>query len=176
MVALRSVGLSSPLARDAKAWIESITMQDDNEDGPDFWRWIVSHYDRNIPVAGNLLDTYFFCGVKDGGVIATASLVHDDRDVGKKYGIEGIWMGGANVRRDLRNRGVMSAGFGQLHVVIQTLVDASGAELAVNLFSGTPAAERIATKAGYLPQRELEIEHFQTHERWYRRTFTPRAR
>jgi RimJ/RimL family protein N-acetyltransferase len=173
MIPLQTVGLNSPVARSAKAWIMSMTMKEDNEDGADFWDWIVSHYHWNLVAAGRLLDTYLFCDVNAGNLIATVSLVNDDRGVGRRYGISGIWMGGANVRKELRNRGVMTAALGQLHRFIQTDIDATGCEVAVNMFTGMPAAETIATKAGYSFERELEIEHFQTKERWYRKTFLP---
>jgi hypothetical protein len=176
MIPLRALGLNSPVAQRAKAWIESMTMEEDHEVGPDFWNWIVDHYNWNLVAAGKLLDTYFFCDVMEGDVVATVSLVHDDRDVGRTYGIEGIWIGGANVRKELRNRGVMSAGLAQLHLLIQAVVDASKTELIINMFSTIPSAEKIARKSGYLLQRDIDVKHFRIRERWYRRKFVPSGR
>jgi hypothetical protein len=173
MIPLRVVGMRSRLARNAQKWITAMTMDEDNEEGQGFWDWIVDHYHWNLVGAGHLLDTYFFCDVRDGSLVATISLVRDDRDIGKKYCIPGIWMGGGNVRRESRNQGVMTGVFSQLQTFIQTIVDATATELVVNMFTGTEDMEKIAIRHGYGFQKALYIDHFGVEERWFKRIFQP---
>ena len=172
MIPLRSVGLNSPLAQKAHKWITSMTVSDDAEEGQAFWDWIVQHYNWNVVGAGSLLDSYFFCDVRNSSLLATISLVRDDLEVGKTYSIPGVWMGGANVRREWRNHGVMAAAFGQLDAYIKTIVDATGDELTVNMFTGTEIMAKIAVKAGFVFRKTLRVDFFGEDEHWHNKIFS----
>ena len=144
----------------------------DNEDGPDFWKWIVDHYYSNLVHAGSLLDTYLFSDVQTRLLVATISLIDDDRVVGKAFSIPGIWIGGANVRGSMRQQGIASAAFAQVDTLIQAVADATKEkEFSVNLFSDVEHSERLAIRHGYEFQRSLHIEHFDKEARWWRKNF-----
>jgi predicted GNAT family N-acyltransferase len=132
---LRELGLDAPPAREARAWVEGMTPERDREDGLDFWRWIERYFreDSGDP----LLGTRLLLEKGTRMLVAMASLVSDDRDVGKEFGIDGIWLGGVNVRPEYRGRNLVDVILGALAASVQRRADESGQEVAVNLVTSS---------------------------------------
>ncbi len=152
-----------------------MTLEFDNEDGPGFWSWIVEHYNVDASIQNPLLDTYFFLRTADAKLVATISLVQDDRDIGKRYGIPGIWMGGANVKREERDRGLMRDAFGYLDAYVQSVVDSCEVEVPVNLFTTTPSILHLASAYQFQSKGRLAVEYFGIEEERFEKVYRPRV-
>jgi GNAT superfamily N-acetyltransferase len=83
------------------AWIEAMTRESDNEDGPGFAAWMRHHE----AVAGDT--TWVFTDGNTGDLLGTASLVK--RDHGTEADEGGWVLGGVNVVGDRRHQGIGSA-------------------------------------------------------------------
>ncbi len=171
VVRLREIGLASGLAKNARRWIESMTPERDNEDGFDFWRWIAGHH---LEDSGNpLFDTLFLVEKMTGVIVTTGSLVPDDREVGKRFGIDGIWLGGVNVRCEYRGRKLVNVPLDVLHRDIQERVNHAGMPIPVNLFTSSEIAA-LYTRHGYVVARTLAVPLIGAKV-WCRRIFHPAA-
>jgi len=108
IVTLRSMETNSERFLSLKNWILSMTDAEDDENGDDFWQWMQKNNElaKNDPT--NLLNTFVvFTRNNANQVIATRSIVSDDRNMNKTLGLkEAFWFGGFNVHRDFRGRGI----------------------------------------------------------------------
>jgi predicted GNAT family N-acyltransferase len=131
IIELRGLTPDDPALREARTWVEGMTPERDDEDGPDFWRWIERHRveDAHNPLFG----TRLLREAATGRIVATASLVSDDRDVGRRLHIEGIWLGGVNVCSEYRGQNIVNVILDALAADVQRAADMSGEEIAVNL-------------------------------------------
>ena len=104
MRSIRDLGVTSPEVQEARLWILSMTPAADGEDGTSFWHWI----EENSAIAGaeSIYNTFLFIDQQTQRVVATASIVRDDRGVGAKFEMAGAWLGGVNVKRDVRGQGI----------------------------------------------------------------------
>ncbi|MDR3638879.1 MAG: GNAT family N-acetyltransferase [Isosphaeraceae bacterium] len=143
----------------------------DREDGPDFWRWIEEH--QRSDEGNPLFDTFFLLEKATGRVVATGSIVADDRGVGKTYRIEGAWIGGINVRGEYRGRNLGRVLLSVLHRHVQEIADRSGAEVIVNLFT-SPDLGRSFYEPEY--QRFRTVVTSFGESVCYRRVFRPGRR
>jgi predicted GNAT family N-acyltransferase len=173
-LSLRSAGLSSLFSAEAKAWISSLTPEQDNEHGPNFWRWMVD----NLQSGGQpVFDTFFLRYKPTKELIATASLVFDDRDVGKQYNIPGIWLGGLNVRREYRRAAGRYQNVGRLMIEhalhhVQKCADHDQAIIPLNCFT-TSLTRRVLEKYGFKQYGHFYVKHFGLTADFYRREFIP---
>jgi len=174
MLPFRLLGRHSPLAEHAESWIRSLTPEFDGEQGNAFWEWILEHHGSGACLNEPLLDTYFFCRIHDGKLVATASLVQDDRDVGEKYDISGIWLGGVMVKWEERNAGIMKAAFHSLDAFIQAAVDARGAALTVNLFTTSPPFRHLCSVYRFESRGFIDVEFFGKAEERFEKVYNPR--
>src|SRR5271156_5358391 len=92
MYSLSKLGLNAPQAILAQQWILSMTVATDGEEGKEFWQWIAAN-NQNAGT-GSIYDTFLFIENTSQMVVATASIVPDDRMVGSKHKIDGVWLGG----------------------------------------------------------------------------------
>jgi hypothetical protein len=169
VISLRKAGLDSDPAIMARRWIEGMTLWRDHEDGPDFWRWIEDHH---IHCGGSTLyDTFLLRERASDSVVATGSIVPDDRGAGKTHGITGPWIGGVNVRGDRRGRNLGHVLMAVLHGHIQHFADTAGADVPVNLFTSAALA-----RSFFGPEYEVagKVVVFPFGSRvWCRRVFVP---
>lgn len=174
MLPFRLFGRHSQLVEHAESWIRSLKPEFDGEEGDAFWDWILEHHGSGDSLNEPLLDTYFFCRIHDGKVVATASLVQDDRGVGKKYGIPGIWLGGVMVKREERSAGIMKAAFHYLDAFIQAAVDSRGAALTVNLFTLSAPFRHLCSIHQFESKGFVEVEFFAKQEEMYQKLYATR--
>jgi GNAT superfamily N-acetyltransferase len=80
------------------AWIEAMTREADNEDGPGFADWLRDHEAHD----GD--ETWVFTDRDTGDMLGTASLVKRDHDTEADVG--GWVLGGVNVVRERRREGI----------------------------------------------------------------------
>lgn len=147
MVSFRQIGIGSPEAQSAVDWIKAMTPAEDGEDGPDFWQWIS---DNNTAVTpGSIYDTFLFLDNNTRTVVATASIVRDDRGVGTSYRIPGDWLGGVNVRREFRQCGIGKLVLQMVDARMHEWARNAKQDIKINLFTDNPIAVRMYESIGY---------------------------
>ncbi|CAF3580656.1 unnamed protein product [Rotaria sp. Silwood1] len=86
-------------------------------------------------------------GHSDLHIIATGSIVRDDRDMGKKLSLaEAIWIGGINVHRDFRGQGIGIILFAYIDNYIQKMIKTN---ITVDLFTNNLKAKHIYKRFGF---------------------------
>jgi RimJ/RimL family protein N-acetyltransferase len=171
MLALRTLGINSPQAVIAKQWILSMTPTIDGEDGAAFWQWVVNNHQNAR--SDSICDSFLFIENTFQTVVATASIVLDDRSVGVRHAIEGVWLGGLNVRQQFRGHGMGTLVVQLIHAHIQAWAQHRTQNIRVNLFTDNPAAMRIYERAGYQRLGVLVVDECQM-AMFYSRTFSAR--
>jgi RimJ/RimL family protein N-acetyltransferase len=155
MHSLRSLGLDSPVVVAGREWITSMTSEEDGEDGISFWNWIEENHSTSSSVS--IYDTFFFTEKYTKAIVATASIVPDDRGMGARYDIKGVWLGGLNVRQRFRGRGVGTLALKLLHELIRNATHRLERDIRVNLFTDNQIAMSMYAKAGYERLETLSI-------------------
>ncbi len=152
---LRSVGLDSPFTGAAREWIMSMTCQADGEEGNSFWQWIEENHSASS--AASIYDTFFFTENQTQMIVATASIVADDRGMGARYEMDGVWLGGMNVRQQFRRRGIGTQVLRMLHDRIHNVARRLKQDIRVNLFTDNQFAMHMYENAGYQRLEALSV-------------------
>lgn len=175
---VRAHGLRGPLVEAAQAFVLPMLRERDGEDGADFWRWMLENMVEALaakpgsPVS--LCDTFFVFDDAARVMVATASVVRDDRGWGERYGIEGLWFGGLNVRGDYRDRGLAAHLFDWRLRRVREWVGAGGPAVAINLFTKSERVGAMAERRGFrLAERFAPADEGQGTRHW--RTVVERA-
>jgi GNAT superfamily N-acetyltransferase len=161
-----------------EAWVLSMTPELDRETGggPDgALAWVKAHNATFIPEG--MYQTHILCHKQTGEVVATISIVPDDRDIGKIYNVggDGFW-GFGNVRRDLRGRGLGRILFQYCDSVCQVHANKLGRELTFSGFTGNPISVHFLTNIGFTFQRQIVRQDLNNAVRdLYSKTYTPNA-
>ncbi|CAF1488978.1 unnamed protein product [Adineta ricciae] len=139
---MKSIPVDSERFHLVKDWILSMTEYEDNENGSDFWNWIETNNELSKTDSTNLLNTFFaFLAADPNRVVATGSIVADDRDMGKKLRLEdGAWIGGVNVHRDFRGKSIGRLFVEYLDNYIQQTIKK---DTMIYLFTNNPQAKTI---------------------------------
>jgi GNAT superfamily N-acetyltransferase len=159
-----------------ESWVLSMTPELDRETGggPDgALAWVKAHNATFSP--DGLYQTHILCDKSTGEVVATVSIVPDDRDIGKINNIrgDGFW-GFANVRRDLRSRGLGRILCQYCDAVCQSHANKSGRELTFSAFSGNPVAVELLKSIGFTFQRQIVRQDLNNACRdLYNKTYVP---
>jgi hypothetical protein len=180
-------GLYHPLVRKAREWIVDMVPLLDNENGADFWCWIERHYFNTL--SDPQYDTFFLFDAETQEILGTGSCVPDDRDVGKDYGITGVWGGGVNIRDGARGKGAAQVLRRVFEKHLVNVAKTTNLALWFNLFTQDSAMADVLRHSGYeIPQNvtlngakirnlrvrgKLYIQHFDSSEWWVRKRFTP---
>lgn len=169
ILCLRRLAPEDAAFREARAWVETMTPERDREDGPDFWRWIERHRVEDAHDA--LLGTRLLRETATGRIVATASLVSDDRDVGRLLGIDGIWLGGVNVHHECRGRNLVDVILGALTADVRRAADERGEAITVNLVTA-PRLSGLYERHGFA-RMGLQGGPSAGEALWCRRVFRP---
>ncbi|CAF0844831.1 unnamed protein product [Didymodactylos carnosus] len=140
----------------------------DDEDGRDFWNWIETNYELSL--ISDVLNTFFVIDKQTNAVLGTGSIVKDDRDMGKKYGLDGIWLGGININRKYRSCNLGTILVQYLHQFIQQSLTPDE-QIIVNLFTDSEQAKQMYIKLGYQSHGQIVVEHFNSQEELFRKIF-----
>ncbi len=148
IVTLRSMETNSERFLSLKNWILSMTNAEDDENGDDFWQWIQNNHELAKSDATNLLNTFVaFTRNNVNQVIATGSIVSDDRNMNKTLGLkEAFWFGGFNVHRDFRGRGIGKILFEYIDNHIRQVVIK---DIIVHMFTTSLVSKHICSKVGF---------------------------
>ncbi|UJR10962.1 hypothetical protein I4U23_015147 [Adineta vaga] len=162
-VPMKSIPINSERYYLLKDWISSMTDSEDNENGCDFWTWIENNNELSKSDSTNLLNTFFlFLSNDRNRVIATGSIVSDDRDMGKKLQLEdGIWIGGVNVHRDFRGKSIGTIFVEYLDNYIQQTIDK---DTMVYLFTNNTQAKRIYKRYQFQSKGFIHDESINTQQ------------
>jgi RimJ/RimL family protein N-acetyltransferase len=141
-VSARPLADLSPHAQAAfYTWIEGMTRAEDWEDGPGFADWLRHH----AAIPGDT--TWVFADPATGDIVATASLVAQDRDLEAPPG--GWVLGGVNVARQQRGRGYGHAVMAWIDAELCRRASVSGRRVGVVLQAENPAAVRLYCAFGF---------------------------
>jgi GNAT superfamily N-acetyltransferase len=156
IVTLRSIETNSERYLSIKNWILSMTVAQDDEIGDDYWQWIQNNHELAKNDSTNLLNTFFvFDRQNPTQVLATRSLVSDDRNMNKTLGLkEAVWFGGFNVHRDFRARGLGTILFEYTDNHIRQVIDK---EIIVRMFTINPASKHLYSKFGFESQGFVHV-------------------
>ncbi|CAF1070906.1 unnamed protein product [Adineta steineri] len=134
-----------------------MTEAQDDEVGDDYWQWIQDNHEEAKNDSINLLNTFFvFDRINPTKVLATRSLVSDDRNMNKTLGLkEAVWFGGFNVHRDERARGLGTILFEYTDNHIQQMINK---EITVRLFSVNPISKHLYSKFGFESQGFVNVD------------------
>jgi predicted GNAT family N-acyltransferase len=126
----------------AKNWILSMTDDEDNETGDQFWLWMENNNELSKNDSNNLLNTFFlFFHDNPNVVVATGSIVADDQDMGKKLNLkDALWIGGVNVHRDFRGKSIGKILIGYIDNYIKQFINK---DTTIYLFTNNIQAKNI---------------------------------
>jgi GNAT superfamily N-acetyltransferase len=170
IVSLRTEG-ESPIIRRFYDWVGAMTPARDGEDGPDFAGFIKRHLIERHE--SGLTDTLFL--VKTDAIAATVSIVLDDRDVGKPYCIDGLWIAGLNVRPEFRGIGLSRILLKEVCRRFQAAANHWTGFISANLYSTNSSVIHLAGALGFLPCGRRWVEHFKKDYEFLRREFKRRS-
>lgn len=161
-------GMSNEYVDAARRFVTGLTPEANGEDGPEFWGWMLEQlveqlFDERRVARGtqpgfklsSLCDTRFLAERDGGKVIGTISVVLDDRGRGKRYGLDGVWVGGFNVLPEYRGRGL---GWCLLYNILESLQLTAGSAnepVRVNLFTRNPTVGRMAAGLRFIRNEGL---------------------
>jgi GNAT superfamily N-acetyltransferase len=164
-------GLPNKYVDAAKRFVTGLTAEVNGEDGPEFWGWMLEHlveqlFDERRVARGtqpgfkstSLCDTRFLAEREGGRVIGTVSVVLDDRGRGKKYGLEGVWVGGFNVLPEYQGRGL---GWCLLYNILESVQLTAGSAnepVRVNLFTRNQTVGRMAAGLRFIRNEGLALD------------------
>jgi hypothetical protein len=156
-------------------WVRSMTNELDREtgDGPEgALAWVKMH--NATFNHDDIYQTCILCYKPTGAVVATISIVRDDRDVAKTYNIEGdgFW-GLANVRRDLRGRSLGKIVFDHCDTVCQSHANKHNKQLTFNGFTGNPLSAKLLTNQGFAFNRQIIRPDINATRDLYSKTYHP---
>jgi hypothetical protein len=159
-------------------WVRSMTLDEDGEQGSGpngALAWVRKHN------AGGDIDgihqTYTCLYRPTAQIIATASIVTDDRGVAATYSIEtdGIWAF-LNVRPDWRQCGVgkfLAAYFDNL---CQQECQRRSNELTFSALSSNPASIKLLVSLGFSFQQTVFMEDFGCEQEFFSKRYKPQSR
>lgn len=169
-----------------KRYATSLTIEKNGEHGPDFWTWILESYIENLaryrravmPDEHALIirecapfETLYVIKQSDKEVVGTISSVRDDRGWGKKYDLEGIWLGGLNVHPDYRGRGLGGCLFYNAMNRIRVLAVTRVEQLRVNLFTQSDVVKGMAARRGFIHNDGLAMDSVDAGRSHYYQVF-----
>jgi hypothetical protein len=168
-------GCSDVVRSEFESWVSSLTPEADRETGggpQGALSWVKM---QNVSCAeGDVYQTYIFIHKATMKVVATGSIVRDDRDVGKSFGIEGAgFWGFLNVHREMRGRGVGKICSGYLDKVCQQHANRLGRDVTFHAFTSNPVSAKILQDLGFIYQRDIFIAIFAATEALYSKTYRP---
>lgn len=120
------------------SWIKSLTVELDYEEGNAFSKFVKRNIKLPYP-----FEVFVAYSSSIDDVIGIASLIPDDQQAGKELNLDGIWLGGVNIRRDYRNKGYGKKLIENIDRYLNTL---ENKPLRVNLFSNNPIAIHLYKK------------------------------
>lgn len=156
----------------AKAFITGLDPVKNGEDGPDFWSWILENFIATLlpgtrhdyrssrrETEALFYETLFLAKRETGEVVGTVSAVRDDRGRGKKYGLEGMWIGGFNITPDLQGRGLGSWLFDiLLHNIQLSTFHENFQPFKVNLFTKNPKVKSLVERRGFTRNESIRMD------------------
>ena len=132
-------------------WIKTLTPELDFENGKSFTQFVQGNLELDYPFS-----VFILYNPKLQKVLGIASIVPDDKDVGKENNLDGIWIAGVNIRRNYRNKGCGKALFKSIDDYLSSLELNSRR---VNLFVNNPIALRMYEKFGFKQTGIKVIRH-----------------
>jgi GNAT superfamily N-acetyltransferase len=173
MHSLLNLGINSSEAALVQQWILSMTLATDGEEGTEFWQWIVLNNQQAGPAS--ICDTFLFVENASQTIVATASIVTDDRMVGTRHGIDGVWLGGFNVRAQFRRHGIGAQVLQLLEEHVQAWARDHNQDIRVNLFTDNPIAMNMYNRARYLRLGVFAVDNSRMAT-FYSKTFSANTR
>lgn len=137
--------------------------------------WVLQHNATAEFTNDGVYQTFIVMDKASGEFLATGSIVPDDRGINNKYAIgsRGFW-GFANVRRDLRGRGLGKLLSAYRNEHVQKFVDRLGEPANFSLFTTNEIAARVSKELGFKFVRRIYVEEFEAEEDLYTKTYVPR--
>jgi GNAT superfamily N-acetyltransferase len=105
--------------------------------------------------------TFIFASKESGEVMATASVVEDDRSMARKYKLTGggFWALVA-VRHDLRGRGIGTVIARYVDAHVQRFIDTCKLPCSFYLFTTNPVAVKIYEALGFQYKQDITVDAF----------------
>lgn len=176
-LASTSESLSKQEESEFFSWIGSMSSEKDDEigisDDPNilsFTKWLLYH--KTIPTD----KIFVFFDKKDNKIVATASLVKQDRGVEAE---EGGWvLGGVNVHREYRGRKLFWAIMQFIENFVQNKANDRHKPISVKLFTSSRAAIHVYETLGFEPIKVAElIQSYSDDDKeiQYKKIFFPKS-
>ena len=133
-------------------WIKSMKIEKDGEDGIRFLKWIKTNLQRKIPFC-----TYI--AIVNNNPVGTVSIIPDDQTVGKKNKIHGIWIGGWNVKKSHRKKGIGKKLISHVYEKLKKY-SKNKKKIQINFFTNNSITiEKVAKKYGFSQVKGIKIKH-----------------
>ena len=171
IVTFQSISVESARFLSFKQWILSMTDEQDDERGADYWTWLEYNRQFSDNDRTGLLNT-FVAFLRNGtnGAVATGSIVIDDQEMGQRLKLtDAVWIGGVNVHRDFRARGYGRILFEHMNDHIQRTISDNQT---VCLFTNNSHAKKIYRECGFRSQGFIrnnslyaQVENVRPHAR-----------
>lgn len=160
---------------DFEDWILSMTVERDCETGGGTNGALEWVRDQNAAFSSKgVYTTLIFTDNRTGEVVATASLVEDDRGMARKYKLTGggFWSLVA-VRHDLRGRGLGTLIARHLDEHVQGFMDGCRLPCSFYLFTSNPVAVKIYENLGFRYVRKIVVDDFDLEESLFEKNYAP---
>lgn len=156
-------------------WVAAMTLERDFETGAGrngALEW-VRDQNANFSARG-VYTTLIFTDNSTGEVVATASLVEDDRGMARKYKLAGggFWSLVA-VRHDLRGRGLGTLIARHLDAHVQRFMDTCRLPCSFFLFTSNPVAVKIYENLGFRYVGKIVVDDFDLEESLFEKNYAP---
>jgi ribosomal protein S18 acetylase RimI-like enzyme len=164
IITFKSIPSDSTRFLSLKQWILSMTDEQDDEHGPDYWAWLAYNHELTKSDPMNLLNTFVaFLRNETNCVVATSSIVMDDQDMGKRLHLnEAVWIGGINVHRAFRGRRLGTILFASMDKHIQKT--SSSRNTIVCLFTNNSGAKKIYRQYGFRSRGFIQNNALKTQD------------
>jgi hypothetical protein len=147
-------------------WLNNLTMERGGEYGqdqqferefvPGFHSWMKAHNESNAFNSNDLYQTFIWRDRLSKEIVATISIVPEDRGVKAKYKLKGVgFIGGSMVRWDLRSRGIGKYICARINQHLAEFSRRQGKPVSIHLFTRTfgeqAAISRLLDCIGFSP-------------------------
>jgi RimJ/RimL family protein N-acetyltransferase len=136
-------------------WVRTFTPELDYETGAQFVTFLKTNLEFQYPFT-----VFILYDSASQNIIGTLSIIPDDQGVGKEFNLDGIWLAGVMIKRELRNKGYGTT----LMKCVDRYLSKLDKPLRVNLFVCNPVALSLYEKFGFKKIGLKVIRHSKENE------------
>ena len=155
----------SSLYKQTIDWAKTLNVRENDENGERFHKYI----ERNMKTPSPF-DSFILANKTT--VFGVVSVVPDDRAAGETLHLEGMWIGGFNIREDYSGLGLGNKLAELLDEKLTELTIKKKKNIQVNLFANNPFSIKIFTKIGFKKLKGVFFQEDGNKEQVFSKLYT----